>query len=535
MLLPAVQRLSRARLAGTAATTHKQAALRAARPALPHRRNLNPSLGFGLGLELKLKLSLGLRAGAHALLSTSAVAGRPAQRLATPTAPATQKYRRLTQHQHILQRPDIYIGSTQVQPTQQWVVSAGGQLERREVRVSPGFHKIVDEILVNAADNKARDSSMTYLGVELDADSGRISIENDGAGIPIEQHHEEGGLWVPELIFGNFMTSSNYDDMEAKVTGGRNGFGAKLTNVYATSFTIDLVSNGTAYTQTFTNNMQNTAPPDIRPTTTSHAFTRITFQPDYARFGMQGLDEDALALLRRRVYDMAGSAGVRVSLNGRTLPVKGFESYVNMYLTSPAAAENGITVPAAFESVEVDGKRWEVALAPSPQGQFEQVSFVNNIATLLGGRHVDYAEKRIVDAVLSTASNKKSGNGALFRTALKANMWLFLSCQIVNPAFESQTKECLTTPASKFGSHWNPSPSFIRSLLKSDVFRRAEDDENATLRKQELRKLKKTDGSKTQRYVPPPVPPVVLAVAWHGSVVTKVVQHHWDPQARGCQ
>lgn len=340
---------------------------------------------------------------------------------------------------------------------------------------------------------------MSYLKVELDPQTGTISVENDGAGIPIEQHHDEQGLWIPELIFGNFLTSSNYDDMEAKITGGRNGYGAKLTNVYSDEFQVSLSSNGTLYTQTFKNNMQTTNPPSIKPTT-KPTFTRITFRPDYARFGMTGLDADTLALLRRRVYDLSGSLGIKVILNGRALPVKDFQSYVRMYLHSPDAQGCGTQTPAAFESVLVNGKRWEVAVAPSLHGHFDQVSFVNNISTTSGGRHVEYVERRLVNALVNTSWGKGK-NEAQLKAALRPNMWLFLNCQIVNPAFDSQTKESLTTAATNFGSSWSPSRSFLRDLLNSDVIARAQAQELERLRKQEQRKLRKTDGSKTSRYV----------------------------------
>ena len=61
----------------------------------------------------------------------------------------------------------------------------------------------------------------------------RVSVTNDGDGIPIEEHPTEK-VWVPELIFGHLLTSSNYDDSKERTTGGRNGYGAKLTNVFST-------------------------------------------------------------------------------------------------------------------------------------------------------------------------------------------------------------------------------------------------------------------------------------------------------------
>lgn len=70
----------------------------------------------------------------------------------------------------------------------------------------------------------------TAIKVNIDVEAGRISVWNNGKGVPV-QMHKEHNLFVPSLIFGELLTSSNYNDTEKKVTGGRNGFGAKLTNM----------------------------------------------------------------------------------------------------------------------------------------------------------------------------------------------------------------------------------------------------------------------------------------------------------------
>jgi hypothetical protein len=104
----------------------------------------------------------------------------------------------------------------------------------RECEYVPGLYKIFDEILVNAADNKQRDPRMDTIKVDIDVDSGTISIMNNGTAVPVQMHSTEQ-VYVPELIFGHLLTGSNFDDDETKVTGGRNGFGAKLANIFSVS------------------------------------------------------------------------------------------------------------------------------------------------------------------------------------------------------------------------------------------------------------------------------------------------------------
>jgi DNA topoisomerase-2 len=123
--------------------------------------------------------------------------------------------------------------------------------------------------------------------------SGTISVCNNGLGIPVVMHAVEN-VWVPELIFGHLLTSSNYDDTQKRVTGGRNGYGAKLTNIYSTRFVVETADgsrSGKQYKQVFLDNMSVTESPTITKCGAKANWTRITFQPDWKRFGMTHLDK----------------------------------------------------------------------------------------------------------------------------------------------------------------------------------------------------------------------------------------------------
>ncbi len=102
---------------------------------------------------------------------------------------ATDQYQKLTQLEHIIKRPDTYIGSVEQTTETMWVFNSETQsMELRKVTFVPGLYKIFDEILVNAADNKQRDPSMKQIKVVVDREKGEISVENDGRGIPVEIH-----------------------------------------------------------------------------------------------------------------------------------------------------------------------------------------------------------------------------------------------------------------------------------------------------------------------------------------------------------
>ncbi|KAL7804633.1 type II DNA topoisomerase [Trichoderma aethiopicum] len=413
---------------------------------------------------------------------------------------ATETYQKLTQLEHIIKRPDTYIGSVEKTDQQMWVFNKETKLmEYRNITYVPGFYKIFDEILVNAADNKQRDSSMNMMKVTIDRESGEISVENNGKGIPIVMHEKER-VYIPELIFGHLLAGSNFDDTEKKTVGGRNGYGAKLCNVFSTEFTLECQDseNGKRYKQLWTNNMQTMHKAKITSNKSSD-FVRVTFKPDYARFGMEeGITDDLEALLYRRVYDMAGTMrGVKVQLNGELIKIKDFKSYCDLYAKSIAGERSMEEGGNPTCTVEIDKDkghpRWEVGFTVS-DGTFQQVSFVNSIATTSGGTHVNYIADQITAYLLKALTKLKKGHG-LKPAHLRNHIFIFVNCLIDNPAFTSQTKEQMTTKASQFGSKCVLGDDFLKKVAKSDAIKNIMDFAERKADKM----MAKSDGNKRSR------------------------------------
>merc|ERR1719265_2941375 len=172
--------------------------------------------------------------------------------------------------------------------------------------------------------------------IDIDKEDNKISIMNNGKGVPV-QMHKDHNCYVPELIFGHLLTSYNYNDNEKKVTGGRNGYGAKLTNVFSKKFIIETADKkaGQKFVQVFEDNMSKKNKPKLSPYSGAE-YTKVTFHPDLSRFGMTSLDDDIVGLFMKRAYDLAGSSGMtkrcKVVLNGQPLPQKTFEDYVKLYV-----------------------------------------------------------------------------------------------------------------------------------------------------------------------------------------------------------
>ena len=333
---------------------------------------------------------------------------------------------------------------------------------QRDVTYVPGLYKIFDEIVVNAADNKQRDPTMDRINVTIDQEAGTISVWNNGNGIPVVMHSTEK-MYVPELIFGHLLTGSNFDDGEKKTTGGRNGYGAKLANIFSDEFVVETAdsSTGKKFKQVFQNNMGVRNEPKIG----AHSgkdYTCITFKPDLAKFKMSRLDDDTVALLSKRVYDVAGCCNsykgtrLQVYLNGKKLPVKSFQEYMGLY--------QGLEECVAWEKI---GDRWEIGVGPS-DGQFTQVSYVNCICTTKGGQHANYIADKVT-AKLASIIKKKNKGEEVKGHFVKNHLAIYVNCLIENPAFDSQTKESLTTRPSAFGSEVVLSDKFFKAIEKSSV------------------------------------------------------------------
>lgn len=422
------------------------------------------------------------------------------------------QYQMMSDREHVLKKPDTYIGSTETDEEINWIIDDVSDPEHpkmvhRAYKKIPAIYKCFDEGIVNARDHEVRMQTnisksatgsvasgssdapkmhpVKNIEVDIDRTTGLITIMNDGNGIDVEKHPQHG-IWIPEMIFGHLRTSTNYNDADIKTVGGRNGFGFKLVLIFSTYGKIETVDHvrGLKYTQEFRDNLSTICPPTITKQK-GKPYTKVSFMLDYKRFGVDGLTDDMFALLKKRVYDIAAVTDktVKVKFNSQPVPIRSFENYVNMFVKEEDAK-------VIFES---PSDRWEYAVTLTPLGEFTQVSFVNGIYTSKGGKHVEYILNQIVKKVCDVIEKKKKIK--VKPATIKEQLMLFVNCTVENPAFDSQTKECLTTTAAKFGSSCAVSDKFIEKVIKLGVM-----DQAISLNDiKHTADAAKTDGKKTRR------------------------------------
>ena len=434
------------------------------------------------------------------------------------------KYQKMTDREHILKKPDTYIGTIERSETTEYVMDPAAaadsdaasasasasatplpMLTRRNITYIPGLYKLFDEGMVNMRDHVVRQAQavadgkpdalpVTTLEVEIDPADGTIHMTNDGNGIDVAQHPEHK-LWVPEMIFGHLRTSTNYDEnKKEKIVGGKNGFGFKLVLIWSVWGRVETVDHvrGLKYVQEFKNNLSEIMPPVITKSKVK-PYTRVSFRPDYARFGLTGnnLTPDMVALFLKRTYDIAAVTDktVKVKYNGAIVPVRHFQQYVDLYIGAKGSGEGGSSVKRIYENPD---PRWEYVVCLTTSDEFTHISFVNGIYTPRGGKHVEYITNQIVRKLAEVIKKKKKVD--VKPNTIKEQLMLFLRCDIENPSFSSQTKDELGTAVANFGSSCKVSDEFIEKLAKMGVM----DAACALTEVKDTKAAKKTDGVKTK-------------------------------------
>jgi len=407
-----------------------------------------------------------------------------------------EEYKKKELWQQILDEPDTYVGGTDmIEDT--LPVFKDGNIVVKSTQYIPAIIKLYDEILVNARDQKVRlDESkgkdiikVCNIKVEYDSEKKMWSIYNDGNGIDVAKHpteKDEKGkpIWIPGLILGELLTSKNYNK-KGKTTGGKNGFGAKLVNLFSKWFQVETVDHtrGLKYVQTFTDNMSVKCKPKVSKVK-GKPYTKISWIVDFQRFGIVNYTEGMKNMMIRRIYDIAGTTDKTLNLyyNKEKLKVKSFNQYIKLY-----TGDNDIVCDKIHP-------RWEIGITTSKTDKFEQYSFVNGIYTQKGGKHVDMIVKMITSKIVEHI--KKKHKKDIPDNYIKNYLKVFVNSIIEDPSFDSQSKERLITPQSKFGSKPEIENKYIKKIVENlDIVDKVLSFADFKLNKE----AKKTNGQKVNR------------------------------------
>ena len=373
-------------------------------------------------------------------------------------------YEMKSQRDHIIHRPDMYIGSVKNIEKNYWVYDSQlKQMIQRKVQFNAGLLKIFDEILVNAADQHAEHPTLCKnIWITIN-DEGRISVRNDGHGIPVVKHGGTG-KWLPVMLFGSLRTSSNFHEEKGYVTGGRFGYGAKLTNILSKEFQVITRDShlGKTLRVQWRNGMRSIDDPVISYCNKdAGGFTEINFVPNYQLLGMKnGLSADMLSVLQRRVYDFSGLLKGIVNLfyNGERLETSSFRDFAALF------------PPKLSQSSFAESENCSIILRVSDNG-FHQISFANTVHTIDGGTHVDYVIKNVCYH-LKREVERQYPSFEISLELIRQNIFLIMSCQVKNPEFDSQIKGYLQSSISSVAGFPDIEKLARRFCIESDIISR---------------------------------------------------------------
>lgn len=395
------------------------------------------------------------------------------------------KYRILNDVEHVLLRPDIYVGEKDVKIEDVYVYNEN-KIELKTLTYSPLLLKLFDEGIVNAFDHyiRCKKNPVTYINVTVTNSS--ISILNDGDPIPTNIiKTDKGEFPVSEMIFGHLRSGENFNDGEGRITGGKNGYGVKLCNIFSTKFSLDIknANEKTTYKQVWKDHMRsgNGTGKIKKDYTGGKNEVKITFYPDFEYMELKnGIDDEMISLLHRRTMDIASCApDIVIKFNGKKV--------IN------SLVKYGRLLDLPLYKIHSDSSpHFEVYIGVSTDKS--DISLVNGINTMNGGTHVNWVKRKVYD-LFKTKLKKNEDPPSITIFSNKIFVLMRIACK--DPSFDAQTKTKLTTARSKWGFEYNLDDKamnkFILAEKLKDLFRNGEKKLNDM--------MKKSDGEKVKRVV----------------------------------
>ena len=363
-----------------------------------------------------------------------------------------RKYQILSEIDHILQRPGMYIGSVVTEKSNQYILD-GNKFVQKTLDYNPGFVKLFDEIVSNSVDeSKRKDTKLNTIKINIDKHENTISIHDNG-GMPVKIF-EGTKEYIPQVCFSKLRSGTNFQDDENRTWAGTNGVGSVAVNIYSTLFEVETADGKNKFSMYWNDNMKSHSL--ARITKTIQHYTRITYTPDLVRFGMDKIDDDTIKILEKRVYEIAGcNPNLNIYFNDKKIMINSFKDYCEMYLEDDAVL------------LYDENKDWQIGVAVSPSGSFQHVSYVNSVFTYDGGTHIEYIANQITP-FLREKINKKFKTDIL-PGQIKNHIFLFVNSTVMNPAFSSQSKEKLITDQKNFGTEIKLTEKFLNQIYKSEV------------------------------------------------------------------
>lgn len=369
--------------------------------------------------------------------------------------------------QHVLDCSDVYLGDTSSSIRKEYIYNSElNKIVYQNINVSEALIRIFVEVLTNAVDNveRSKDTEICCktIKVNLDLETGLISVWNDGVVIPIiknkNQVVEEGDseniflskedklnlkklneLYIHSLIFGHLRSSSNYTNEEVREVSGKNGVGVKCTNIFSSYFCVTGVDpiQKLKLVQEWSNNMTKTKGPEITNCNLTRGYTEVKYIPDFTKFNLTKYPEEFFSIAKKLVIDVSSLLPeINVYFNGEKILIKNLNTYSRLYYDDNEPIN---TLSLKYKGSEV------VIVGSENCGNNLTISFVNGQITKDGGQHTQSWTKTVFGSILESL-NKSKKDTKLSKGDISPYFQFFIHSRVNKPKFDGQNKNILKNP-----------------------------------------------------------------------------------------
>jgi len=396
--------------------------------------------------------------------------------------------KKLTEREHIIQRPSMYIGAVDLTKSEEYILE-DGKIQHKEVAFVPGLIKIINEIIDNSVDVAIKSDFKSSKSISVKMTKDMIEVQDDGTGIQVKKNPD--GHQLAELAWGHARAGSNFDDDENRTQIGMNGVGSFATNCFSKKFIGTTDDGKKSYQITFSDNAETFKEKISK--TSGKTGVKVMFYPDLKRFGLKEIDETHVNIIKQRLINLSMSfPKITFKFNGKKINVNSFKKYVSLFGDD-------------FELYETED--YKFAFLPNHEDDFRQFSYVNGLKIPDGGTHVD----ALVHGVVSRLRDRLAKKYKTIKPGDIKNKLMLVAFlkNVKNTKFNSQSKEKITNSTAEINDYFGEIPydNLVFKMFKNpaivdpitEVYRIKEE----LKRRQELKGLKKTTKKiKSEKYLP---------------------------------
>ena len=336
----------------------------------------------------------------------------------------------LSDKEHIIKRSGMYIGSSANEEHERFVF---GKFQK--VKYVPGLVKIIDEIIDNSIDEAIRTNFKFANKIDVTVSPHLVSVSDNGRGIPQAMITTPEGAQIPGPVaaWTRPKAGGNFGDDSERKTGGMNGVGSSLTNIFSTIFTGITCDGTNTITVKCKDNMDSI---DWKSKAGGRQGTSVSFEPDFRHFDCEIIGDQVIKIIEDRLQTLAVVyPDIVFKFNGSRV-IGNFKKYAKQF---------------DEHMLVMDTDKCAIGIGRSDDG-FRQLTYVNNIHTKNGGSHIDYVMDELVNEMMPLIKRKYKVevNKARIKECITVVMFVR---DMSNMRFDSQTKERLTSPWGEIKAH----------------------------------------------------------------------------------